>query len=63
MLEVELDPNYRLYVLQLIKDFYFLCIMKLDLRVKGVLKNTGLQLGINECRVYHNALLESNSKS
>ena len=34
----------------------------ITLKGQGNFKNIDLQLGVSECRMYHNALLESNSQ-
>jgi hypothetical protein len=63
MLEVRLDPNYKLYVIQPMKQFSLLCTMQLQLMVNGMFEKIDLQLGLNEFRVYHNALLECSSQA
>jgi hypothetical protein len=62
MLEKGLDLKYKLYVIQLIKAVSFLSMMQLKLKVKKI-KNIDIQLGLTTCRVYQNALVESNVQS
>jgi hypothetical protein len=62
MLEIGLDPNYKLYLIQIIRNFSPL-YDAITFKGQMSFKNIDLKLVHIEFRVYHSTLLVSNSQS